>query len=215
MTYLELVNKVLVRLREDTVATVNQTAYSRLIGEFVNDAIRQVEDAWDWSALRTTLTVSTSSDIFNYVLTGSQNRVKILDVVNDTSNFFLTYKDQHWFNNTFLNTTPAKGSPFFYTFNGVDANGDTQVDLYPIPNGAYILRFNVVQRTPEFTNDADELLVPYLPVIHMAVALATRERGESGGNMTPELFMSADRMLSDAIALDASKHPEELVFTAV
>lgn len=215
MTYLELVNKVLVRLREDTVATVNQTAYSRLIGEFVNDAIRQVEDAWDWSALRTTLTVSTSSDIFNYVLTGSQNRVKILDVVNDTSNFFLTYKDQHWFNNTFLNTTPAKGSPFFYTFNGIDANGDTQVDLYPIPNGAYTLRFNVVQRTPEFTNDADELLVPYLPVIHMAVALATRERGESGGNMTPELFMSADRMLSDAIALDASKHPEELVFTAV
>ncbi len=215
MTYLELVNKVLVRLREDTVATVNQTAYSRLIGEFVNDAIRQVEDAWDWSALRTTLTVSTSSDIFNYVLTGSQNRVKILDVVNDTSNFFLTYKDQHWFNNTFLNTTPAKGSPFFYTFNGIDANGDTQVDLYPIPNGAYTLRFNVIQRTPEFTNDADELLVPYLPVIHMAVALATRERGESGGNMTPELFMSADRMLSDAIALDASKHPEELVFTAV
>ena len=215
MTYLELVNKVLVRLREDTVATVNQTAYSRLIGEFVNDAIRQVEDAWDWSALRTTLTVSTSSDIFNYVLTGSQNRVKILDVVNDTSNFFLTYKDQHWFNNTFLNTTPAKGSPFFYTFNGIDANGDTQVDLYPIPNGAYTLRFNVIQRTPEFTNDADELLVPHLPVIHMAVALATRERGESGGNMTPELFMSADRMLSDAIALDASKHPEELVFTAV
>lgn len=215
MTYLELVNKVLVRLREDTVSTVNQTAYSSLVGEFVNDAIRQAEDAWDWSALRTTLTVTTSSNIFNYVLTGSQNRVKILDVINDTSNFFINYKDQHWFNNVFLNTTPAEGSPQYYTFNGVDANGDTQVDVYPIPNGTYTLRFNVVQRTPEFSNDTDELLIPSLPVIHMAVALATRERGESGGNMTPELFASADRLLSDAIALDASKHPEELIFAAV
>lgn len=215
MTYLELVNKVLVRLREDTVSTVNQTAYSSLVGEFVNDAIRQAEDAWDWSALRTTLTVTTSSNIFNYVLTGSQNRVKILDVINDTSNFFINYKDQHWFNNAFLNTTPAEGSPQYYTFNGVDANGDTQVDVYPIPNGTYTLRFNVVQRTPEFSNDTDELLIPSLPVIHMAVALATRERGESGGNMTPELFASADRLLSDAIALDASKHPEELIFAAV
>lgn len=215
MTYLELVNKVLVRLREDTVSTVNQTAYSSLVGEFVNDAVRQAEDAWDWSALRTTLTVTTSSNIFNYVLTGSQNRVKILDVINDTSNFFINYKDQHWFNNAFLNTTPAEGSPQYYTFNGVDANGDTQVDVYPIPNGTYTLRFNAVQRTSEFSNDTDELLIPSMPVIHMAVALATRERGESGGNMTPELFASADRLLSDAIALDASKHPEELIFAAV
>lgn len=215
MTYLELVNKVLLRLREDTVATVNQTAYSSLIGEFVNDAFRQVEDAWDWSALRTTLTVSTSANIFNYILTNSGNRGKILDVINDTSNFFIKYKDQHWFNNTFLNTDPATGSPQYFTFNGVDANGDTQVDLYPIPNGTYTLRFNMILRSPELTSDTDEIVVPTLPIIHLAVALATRERGESGGNMTPELFLSADRMLSDAIALDASKHPEELVFAAV
>lgn len=215
MTYLQLVNKVLIRLREDEVSTVNQTAYSKLIGEFVNDALRQVEDAWDWSALRTTLNVNTTADIFNYVLTNSENRVKILDVINDTSNFFVTYKDQHWFNNTFLNTTPAKGSPQYYTFNGVDTNGDTQVDIYPIPNGSYTIRFNVVQRTPELSNDADEVIVPHLPIIHLAVALATRERGESGGNMTPELFASATQMLSDAIALDANKHPEETVYMAV
>lgn len=215
MTYLEMVNKVLIRLREDEVATVNQTAYSKLVGEFVNDALRVVEDAWDWSALRTTLTVTTSANIFNYVLTNSQNRVKILDVVNDTSNFFLKYKTQHWFNNTFLNTTPATGSPQYYTFNGVDSSGDTAVDIYPIPNGVYDVRFNVVQRTPELTSDTDEIIIPSLPVIHLAVALATRERGESGGNLTPELFASADRMLSDAVALDANKHSEETVFVAV
>lgn len=215
MTYLELVNKVLIRLREDTVSTVDQSAYSRLIGEFVNDALRMVEDAWDWSALRTTLTVTTAADTFNYVLTGSQNRVKALDVINDTSNHFMQYKSAVWFDSHFLNSDPARSSPYFYTYNGVDSNGDTQIDLYPIPDGVYDIRFNCVLRTPELTTDASEVTVPTLPIIHLAVALATRERGESGGNMTAELFASADRMLSDAIALDAHKHPEELDYYTV
>lgn len=92
MTYLQLVNKVLTRLREENVSTVGQSTYSALIGEFVNDAKQFVEDAWDWSALRTTLTLTTAADIFNYNLTGSGNRIEILDVVNDTSNFFLDTK---------------------------------------------------------------------------------------------------------------------------
>jgi len=215
MTYLQLVNKVLIRLREDEVATVNQTAYSKLIGEFVNDALRQVEDAWDWSALRTTLTITTSDNIFNYSLTNSQNRVKLLDVINDTSNFFMQYRGSSWFNNIYLNADPASGSPQYFTFNGIDSSGDSMVDLYPKPDGVYSLRFNAILRTGELTADADEIVIPTLPIVHLAVALATRERGESGGNMTPELFASASQMLSDAIALDAGKHPEETVFEAV
>ena len=81
MTYLQLVNSVLRRLREDEVSSVSQNSYSKLIGEFVNDAKRSVEDAYDWTALRTTLTVTTDDTTFNYVLTGSQNRMKLLDVI--------------------------------------------------------------------------------------------------------------------------------------
>lgn len=215
MTYLEIVNKVLRRLREDTVDTVSQNTYSVLVGEFVNDAKRMVEDAWDWSALRTTLTVTTSSDIFNYVLTGSGNRIELLDVVNDTSNFFMKYRDQHWFNKTFLVDEPATGSPMYYCFNGIDANGDTAVDLSPIPDGVYSLRFNAILRTPELSADTDEVLIPTLPIVHLATALSVAERGESGGQSAAELLNVANKMISDAIALDAYKHPEELVYTAV
>lgn len=215
MTYLEIVNKVLRRLREDTVDTVSQNTYSALVGEFVNDAKRMVEDAWDWSALRTTLTVTTSSDIFNYVLTGSGNRIELLDVVNDTSNFFMKYRDQHWFNKTFLVDEPATGSPMYYCFNGIDANGDTAVDLSPIPDGVYSLRFNAILRTPELSADTDEVLIPTLPIVHLATALSVAERGESGGQSAAELLNVANKMISDAIALDAYKHPEELVYTAV
>lgn len=215
MTYLDLVNKVLIRLREDEVTSVSDSAYSKLIGEFVNDALRIVEDAWAWSALRTTLTVTTINNTSSYSLTNSGNNVTILDAINDTSNNFLQYQTATWFNNIFLNTTPSTGSPYYYSFDSVDSNGDTKVRLYPIPNAAYSIKFHAVKRTKELSADTDTVVIPTAPIIHMAVALATRERGEMGGNMTSELFVSAERMLSDAIAMDAAKHPEELVFMAV
>jgi hypothetical protein len=224
MTYLNLVNNVLRRLREDEVSSVQSTTYSKLAGDFVNDAKKIVEDAWDWSALRTTLTVTTSSGIFNYVLTGSQNKIKVLDVINDTSNIFMQYQTQHWFNDKYLNQSPPSGAPEYYTYNGVNSSGDTQVDLYPKPDDTYTIRFNCILRgdikdangniiyAGELVNDTDQLAIPAQPVIHLAVALLARERGETGGTSAPEYFGIADKYLSDAIALDAQKHPEETIW---
>lgn len=212
MTYLQLVNNVLRRLREDEVASVQTSTYSKMVGDFVNDAKKIVEDSWDWSGLRTTLTVTTSSGIFNYALTGSQNKIKVLDVVNDTSNKFMEYQTAHWFNNKYLNQDPVSSSPDYYTYNGVNSNGDTQVDLYPKPDGVYNLRFNCILRNDELSADDDQLVIPSQPVIHLAVALLARERGETGGTSAPEYFGIADKYLSDAIALDAQKHPEETIW---
>ena len=66
MTYLNVVNNVLRRMREEEVTSVSSSTYSKMVGDFVNDAKRSVEDAWDWSALRTTLTITTTADVFNY-----------------------------------------------------------------------------------------------------------------------------------------------------
>ena len=86
MNYVQLVNSVLRRLRETEVSSVSDNAYSKLIGEFVNDAKRQVEDAYAWNALSETLTAVTADGIFNYVLVGSGQRFRVIDVLNDTSN---------------------------------------------------------------------------------------------------------------------------------
>ena len=212
MTYLQLVNSVLRRLREDEVTSVSQNSYSKLIGEFVNDAKRTVEDSYDWTALRTTLTVSTTTETFNYVLTGSQNRMKVLDVINDTSDFFMQYRASRWMDNAFLIETPPIGSPQFYSFNGVNAAGDNAVDVYPKPSGVFQLRFNVVLRTADFTEDTETLAVPSSPVVQIATALGARERGETGGTSAAELFSLADNTLADAIAIDASQHPEETIW---
>jgi hypothetical protein len=209
MTYLDLVNNVLRRMREEEVSSVNESTYSKMVGDFVNDAKNLVESSWDWSALRTTLTIQTSADIFNYVLTGSQDRIKALDVINDTSDFFMEYRNSSWFDDKYLNETPVTGSPKYYTYNGVDSNGDTQIDVYPKPDGVYILRFNCILRNPDLSANTDTLLIPSMPVIHQAIAMLARERGETGGTTAAEYFGVAQQYLSDAIALDAQKHPYE------
>ena len=68
MNYLAAINSVLVRLRERTVESINENEYSSLIATLINDSIQEVEQAWDWSALRQSLTVTTTDGIFNYEL---------------------------------------------------------------------------------------------------------------------------------------------------
>lgn len=212
MTYLDIVNNVLRRMREEEVTSVSSSTYGKMVGDFVNDAKRMVEDAWDWSALRTTLTITTTDDVFNYVLTGSQNRIKALNVINDTANLFMEYKTATFFDEAYLISEPRKGAPTYYTYNGVDSSGDTQIDIYPTPEKAYTIRFNCVKRDADLSADSDDTLVPSMPIIHLAIALLARERGETGGTSAPEYFSIADKYLSDAIALDAQKHPEETIF---
>jgi hypothetical protein len=168
-----------------------------MVGDFINDAKQLVENAWDWSNLRSTLTITTAADDYTYSLTGYQDQGKILNIINDTSNLVMEYRPQTWFDDKFLVQTPTSGKPEYYTFSGIDGSGDAQIDVYPKPDGVY---------------SSDTLAIPSQPVIHMAVALLARERGETGGTSTPEYFAIADKYLSDAIALDAQKHPEETIW---
>ena len=212
MTYLDLVNNVLRRLRETEVSSVQSNSYSKLIGDLINDAKDLVENSWDWSALRTTLTITTTADVFNYSLTGSQNNIKELNVLNDTSNLIMQYQTNNWFDSQFLLGNPVSGAPMYYTYNGVDSDGDTLIDVYPKPDGVYSLRFNCALRNGDLSADTDTIKIPSMPVVHLAVAFASRERGETGGTSSTEYFSMANKYLSDAIAMDAARHPEETIF---
>jgi hypothetical protein len=213
-TYLELVNDVLIRLRENEVSSVQDNAYSKLIGKFVNDAKRQCEDAYNWNALSDTLTAETGTDIFNYVLVGSGQRFRIIDVIDDTSNAMLELQTTAQMNKLFLIETAQKGAPKYYNFNGTDSNGDTQVDLYPIPDGVYNLRFNIIKPQVPLAADADTLLIPSEPVIFNAVARAMGERGEDGGIASNEAFAMYKQSLNDAISLESGRYLEEGEWTA-
>ena len=214
MNYIQLVNSVLRRLRETEVSSVNDNAYSKLIGDFVNDAKRNVEDAYNWNSLSDTLTAVTAVDIFNYVLVGSGQRFRVIDVLNDTSDVVVRNASTRWMNQQFLLNPTQRGTPQYYNFNGTDANGDTQVDLFPVPNGVYNIRFNVILPQPLLEADADNLLVPYEPVIFLAYAKALAERGEDGGLLSSEAYGLYKTSLADAISLEAGRYFEEETWSA-
>jgi len=213
-TYLQLVNDVLIRLRENEVTSVSDNNYSKLIGKFVNDAKRQCEDAYNWNALSETLTAVTGSDVFNYVLVGSGQRFRLIDVIDDTSNAMLELQTTEQMNKLFLLDTAQKGAPKYYNFNGTNTNGDTQVDLYPIPDGVYNLRFNVIRPQVPLSANSDQLLIPSEPVIFNALARAMGERGEDGGIASNEAYAMYKASLSDAISLESGRYLEEAEWTS-
>ena len=151
MTYLELVNDVLTRLRETNVSTVSETAYSALIGKFVNDAKRQIEDAYTWNCLSQTVTVTTTSGTHSYALTGVGQKFRVIDAINTTSLISLVDIPFADMNRKLNFGSPAQSIPSEYCFNGVDGSGDTKIDLFPVPNGVFTLLFDVIE-TFKFMN---------------------------------------------------------------
>ncbi|NBW37848.1 MAG: hypothetical protein EBR30_23085, partial [Cytophagia bacterium] len=172
MTYLELVNDVLVRLREETVSTVTETTYSSLIGKFVNDAKRQIEDAFAWNVLGTTITVTTVQGTYSYALTGAGQKFQVLDVLNVTSNIRMKNIDFATMNRFQNFSTPVEGIPAYYAFDGVDGSYDTKVTIYPRPDGVYSIPFSLTVPQATLSSDSTIVKVPDTLVAQNAYARA-------------------------------------------
>ena len=212
MTYLELINGVLKRLRETEVTTTNETTYSAMIGEFINDAKKEIELAAQWTGLRTTLTVATAVGTQSYTMTGAYQNSIIKTAMSDTENRLLTRRPRVWWNQkTILNdATSRKVSD--YVLDGVDATGQLKILVFPTPDSIEQLKFDMVIPQADLSSDATVMTIPSNPVLQLAFALALRERGETDGFSYQEQMRIADRALQDAISIDANKYPEEQDF---
>jgi hypothetical protein len=215
MIYIDIVNNVLRRLRESEVQTIAQTSYSKLIGDFVNDAKTIVDSAWRWSQYRVEIAFNTTNTVGMYSLTNSGVNPVVVNALNDTTNVFLEYQSPTWFEQQTKLQDIVYGAPAYYTFAGEDGDGDVIVKVYPVPDDAYALVFNVIKDPVDLAIETSDLPIPHQPVIQLAFAMALRERGETGGQSAAEQFGVAETFLSDAIALDAAKNPEELIWKTV
>jgi hypothetical protein len=209
MTYLELVNDVLVRLRESTVTTVGETTYSSLIGKFVNDAKRQIEDSYNWNCLAQTITVTTTSGTSSYALTGAGQKFRVNDAINTTSLIGLRNIEFVDMNRKLNLGAPSQSIPSEFCFSGVDASGDTKVDLFPVPSGAFTLLFDLTIPQAALSADGTSVKVLDYLVAQSAYARALIERGEDGGTNSAEAYALFRGMLSDAIALESTRYPED------
>jgi hypothetical protein len=209
MTYLELVNDVLTRLRETNVTTVSETSYSALVGKFVNDAKRQIEDSYNWNVLGQTITVTTVSATSSYSLTGAGQKFRVNDAINTTSVITLDNTSVADMNRKLNFGTPSQSIPSEFCFNGVDGSGDTKIDLFPVPDGVYTLKFDLTIPQANLSADGTSVKVLDYLVTQSAYARGLIERGEDGGTASSEAYALFRGMLSDAIALESTRYPED------
>ena len=209
-TYLEIVNDVLTRLREPTVTTVNQNTLSTLVGKWVNDIKRQVNDAYDWDALNTSIQVTTvPGQSGGYSLAGAGLRFRINDVINTTRHWPMQGIEKAAIDRfLYLVSNPVNNPPTKFNLGGVDINGDMQVTFWPIPTGSDNIRFSFVLPEEDFIEDTDTTKMPKEPLVFGAYAKALVERGEDGGMTSSEAFAIYKQSLSDFIATEAARSPE-------
>lgn len=209
-TYLQMVNEVLARLREEQVYSVNQSSYSVMIGLYINDAKKQVEEAWDWDALTSTIPVVISPGTTRYTVPGAGTRFKNV-FVNNISNGFkhplrrvgygdLLTREQ-------MATTVVSAAPSWFAWAGNDGT-DGIVAIWPNPSANYTLAFNMNVPQVDLVNDADVVLVPYEPIVAGAFARALVERGEDGGLSSSEAYGLYKGILADRIAIESSRSEE-------
>ena len=210
MTYRELINQVLIRLREDTITSdwsgaINDSgtisAYHKVIGSLINDAKRHVEERHDWLNLRETVNISTVNGTKNYNLSSGQE-IKILDAINNDTGLHLNQVSRVYIN-TVKYPTDDTGEPLYYAFNGSDASNNLKIDLSPVPTEVHTLSFDIIKGQDTLTSAATVLKVPSQPVILGAWARAIAERGEDGGTQSSLMAGEANEALKQAIILDS------------
>ena len=209
-SFVDAVNNVLMRLREDTVTNWDDTDYSAMLGIMVNDAKREIEDAHDWTQLQNTLTVATTDSDYTYTLTGSGSRFRMQMATNDTSDVNMQAIPVNRMRRYHLIGTTQSGSPNMYALTGVDSSGDYTFEVFPTPDGVYSLVFDVVIPDADLTASSDTISVPFHLVCMLAYAKAIAERGEDAGVLTSEAYQMYRLALADAISIDRNHFCEDV-----
>lgn len=238
MIYKDIVNTILRRLREDEVGTVNESAYSKLVGAFVNDAKKVVEDSWQWLPLQETVTITTEAGIASYDLE---------DYVTDNFNNSISDRARLWLDlNTgfplVICTTSDKEKALgvvestdgvvgrtsqandseqdepcevYFTNNAsaVETKTPIRVNFYPVPDGTYTYKVYLCNAQPEVTSDTTDIRAPAQPIIQLAYLYCLYERGEEVGEMLTLTATKAEQALGDAIAHDCLSQGSHLEFT--
>tara|TARA_B100000809_G_C14979510_1_gene473994 strand:+ start:194 stop:862 length:669 start_codon:yes stop_codon:yes gene_type:complete len=210
MTYRELINEVLIRLREDTILTdwsgnINDSTtvseYQKVVGAMINDSKRTVENFHDWLVLRQTVNISTVSGTKNYNLSSGQE-LKVIDSINNSTGTGLVQVSREFLNKRKYPTDPT-GEPLYYGFNGADSSNNLKIDLSPVPIASQTISFDIVKAQDELKTSTTVIKVPEKPVVLGAWARAISERGEDGGTQTTIVAEEAMQALKQAIMLDS------------
>lgn len=214
MTLLQLVNKVLRRLRETTVTTL-VSDYSLLVVDYINEAKEIVEGAWKWKALRTTVTFPTVVGQAEYNL--GTSGVAVGGTTNERSLLLYDECGRPLVFNTTLDTqlqdyplATVRGwqavdqSPnaLPYSFAVRRISTGLRLVIYPEPDAVYTISADFLIPQADLSGVTDVISVPAEPVWRLALAMAEEERGTGMGARADALYIRARNCVADYVGRD-------------
>ena len=208
MTFLEAVNAVLLRMRQSPVSAWDASDYSKLIGQFVNEAKREVEDAHEWHALRETIDASIVADDTTATFDMTSERTRIIEVYNATDETWLHRKPRNriiWHRNV---GTTTSAQPCFYSLGGYDSSGYIQLELWPTSDGAYTLTLDCINPQADLSASNTRIKIAPEPIRLRALALALAERGDDQGQPFAQVMQEYQIALTDAVNRDKDNGPD-------
>lgn len=219
MTLLQLVNKVLEKLREDSVEGLTAD-YPSMIAGFVNEAKEDIEDMGPWYALRTTLTGSLTQDVATLDLTSSTNDRSYLVFSKNLPMAFITTASEERRLQVVeaaeiealqaLDPDAQHDVPAAVAFRRSDDG--IEALFFPTPDQAYTYQFSMVVPQDDLDDMDDELTIPGGPVWRTALFYALDERGEDFAGSAARAEQRARQAVGDAILRDFGK--DEMTFEA-
>lgn len=216
-TYLQLINKVFVNLRETAVADLS-AAYTNLIGEFVNVAKETVEDTIQWRALSSEVRFTTIAsqvayyvdqaaaapaatlvsgnwpDQRSFVMQDDSNNDQAWDITNVGTNVLyplVKTSRESVVANGYTAAATSVTQPYKFAF--TTEGGRPSIILSDPPMGSRLLAFRMCVPQVELAVISDVMIIPWRPVVLLATCLAMQERGEQLG-ASADLYMSQYNM---------------------
>jgi hypothetical protein len=194
-TLLQITNKVLLRLREDTVTDLSD-GYSALVASFVADTVAELNEATIWNFLDHEVVVPVVAGTQSYTLAGTNNTSHLLwnelgpacwifDASTSAQGTQMTYMDPtEFYRNYQADRSATSAKPIYFTIEKNTSDDDIALRLWPTPSAtAYVrVRFNTPEAELDPTTDAaTEIAMPERVVRLGALMLALNERGEEIG----------------------------------
>ena len=170
----------------------------------ISESLMSIPSEYEKDGDKITIEIPVTDQVFRYSLTGTNQRSQLLHCYNYTDKIKMVKVEpevmSHWY---FTHNPLQTGSPYYFTRNGIDADGVPILDVYPIPDGSYTLYCNLKVPRDIVTDDTDYIDLPPYPLILGAYAKAIQERGEDMGTNLVHAQKSYELALGDAIAIDA------------
>jgi len=215
MTYIDLINRVLRRLREPQITSLSGEK-ALFYGQLVNEVKEDIENAGPWYALRTPLTGSFTPSTSTLDLTASTNqRSYILYQSTGQPQAFVTTVDKErrlcevtWEQMDSMHVLDPDADedvPAYFAYKK-DNDGVT-IRVFPTPDLAYTYRFVFVVPQDELTVATTALLIPSTPVWREALVRAMEERGEEFNGSLEAARTQAQEALMQAILDDWAREP--------